>query len=279
MDFKARTLIDLRAHRSAIGSKSVVAGFDGFVDTIVSPVALRRGPGDDFTPFETISAFAERILGAAGKSTNIEFYPRMEKLGGNGPIMAGALLAAGAQVSYIGPLGRPALHPVFAALAKAATVYSLAEPAKTTAAEFTDGKLMLGQMRSLDEITYAAVVAGVGESRLVELCARADLIAVVNWTMIPHMTSLFRDMTARLLPRLSGVSRRFFFDLCDPEKRSVRDLQEALTAIADFSPFGRVTLGLNLKEAQQVAVALGVEAAVGEDEASLRATSAIIRQK
>jgi len=31
--------------------------------------------------------FGRRILAAAGKSTNIELFPRLEKLGGNGPIM------------------------------------------------------------------------------------------------------------------------------------------------------------------------------------------------
>ena len=112
MNFISRTLSELQARKSLAAPKRVLAGLDGFVDTIVTPVGLRSGPGEAFTPLATIPEFGQRILGAAGKSTNIELYPRMDKLGGNGPIMAGALLATGAQITYIGALGRDAVHRV-----------------------------------------------------------------------------------------------------------------------------------------------------------------------
>ena len=99
MDFKTRTLQELRAHRGTLAQKTALVGFDGFVDTIVTAVDQRAGQGDNFTPFTGIAAFGQRILGAAGKSTNLEFYPRMDKLGGNGPIMGNALLAHGARVT------------------------------------------------------------------------------------------------------------------------------------------------------------------------------------
>ena len=95
MDFKTRTLQEHRANRAILSSRHSLVGFDGFVDTIVTPVALRAGQGENFTPINTIQEFGDRILAAAGKSTNIEFYPRMDKLGGNGPIMANALLTQG----------------------------------------------------------------------------------------------------------------------------------------------------------------------------------------
>src|SRR6185436_5461144 len=117
MEFKTRTLQELRQHRGSLSSKQAILGLDGFVDTIVTPVGLRAGQGENFTPISTITEFGQRILGAAGKSTNIEFYPRMDKLGGNGPIMANALLAQGTPVTYIGALGQPQVHPVFAAMA------------------------------------------------------------------------------------------------------------------------------------------------------------------
>lgn len=258
MEFKTRTLQELRAHRAALSSKRVVVGLDGFVDTIVTPVGLRAGQGENFTPITTITEFGQRILGAAGKSTNIEFYPRMDKLGGNGPIMANALLAHGARVTYIGALGRTAIHPVFASLAQHAHVVSLCDPAATTAAEFTDGKLMLGMMRSLDEITPEKIAAVMGADAYCDALGTADLIALVNWTMIPNMTAVFTDLVERVLPQATmRPGRRFFFDLADPEKRSRADLTFALNTIAKFEQFGRVTLGLNLKEAQQVFAALG----------------------
>src|SRR5690606_26544125 len=71
MDFKARALAALRTQRPQTGPRHAVVGLDGFVDTIVKPVGQRSGQGDAFTPIKTIPEFAQRILGAAGKSTNV----------------------------------------------------------------------------------------------------------------------------------------------------------------------------------------------------------------
>ncbi len=277
--FRARTLTALRARAARIRGQRAIVGFDGFVDLIVTPVGLRRAQGAAFTPIDTLTEFGERVVGAAGKSTNIELYPRAEKLGGNGPIMANALLAGGADVTYIGALGQPQVHPVFAAMARKARVISLCAPAHTTALEFTDGKLMLGAMRSLDEVTYDRICATMGESAFEAELAAARLIALVNWTMIPNMTALFDRLAERLLPRLpASADRIFFFDLSDPEKRAPDDLRAALASIARFEKSGRVTLGLNLKEAQQVAAALRLPP-TSEDEAGLCAMAAEIRTR
>jgi hypothetical protein len=67
-------------------------------------------------------------------------------------------------------------------------------------------------------------------------------------------------------------------DLADPEKRTRADLLDVLHLIARFGAFGQVTLGLNLKEAQQVAEVLQLPAP-DKDEASLRSSAAAIREK
>ncbi|MDR1788799.1 MAG: PfkB family carbohydrate kinase [Opitutaceae bacterium] len=278
MNFKTRAIAALEKNGALLARKSAVVGFDGFVDTLVTPVALRKAQGDAFTPIETIEAFGRRIIAAAGKSTNIELYPRMDKLGGNGPIMANAILAAGARLTYIGALGAPDIHPVFRDFAARATVHSLVNPAHTIAVEFDDGKLMLGQMRSLDEITYERVIGAVGGDTLVRTLAEADLVSLVNWTMIPNATALFRGIVENVLPKLPPRERVFFFDLADPEKRSKEDLLEVLGLVSRFEAFGRVTFGLNLKEAQQVDAALGF-ATTRADEAGLRQMASDIREK
>jgi hypothetical protein len=270
MNFKSQALAALRTARSSAPLRHVLVGLDGFVDTIVTPVNQRTGQGEAFTPIATIPEFAQRIAGAAGKSANLELYPRLDKLGGNGPIMAQALLAGGARITYVGALGRPAVHPVFADFAKRARVFSLCEPGQTTAIEFGDGKLMLGQLRSLDAITLPYIANVMGAATFAECLAAADCVALVNWTMIPNMSAIFRGLVNDVLPRLPRRERRYFFDLADPEKRTREDLLTALHEIAAFSRFGRVTLGLNLKEAQQVAAVLGT-AIPDKAEASLRA--------
>ena len=277
--FRARTLAQLSSQRGALAARRCLVGLDGFVDTIVTPVALRQGQGEAFTAIPTLADLGQRILAAAGKSTNIELYPRLDKLGGNGPIMANALLAAGAPVTYVGALGRPSIHPVFAGLAARARVHSLCAPAHTTAVECQDGKLMLGMMRSLDEITYARLGEVIGETELRREFGAATLVALVNWTMIPNMSAILEALLGQALPAITpDPERLFFFDLADPEKRSAEDLRGVLGLIGRFTRHGRVTLGLNLKEAQQVAAALGT-GPVTEDEVGLRAAAVAIRAR
>lgn len=279
--FKTRALAALRSRRAQASARHALVGLDGFVDTIVTPVAQRTGQGEAFTPIASIPEFAARVAGAAGKSTNLEFYPLMDKLGGNGPIMAAALLAGGTRITYVGSLGRPALHPVFQAFAARAEVVSLCDPATTIAVEFQDGKLMLGQLRSLDSITLPKIDEVMGAEKFRAALASADLVALVNWTMIPNMSGIFFELVKHVLPALpprpaGAPPRTFFFDLADPEKRTREDLLAALRLIAHFGAFGQVTLGLNLKEAQQVAEVLGLPIPE-KDEASLRAACAAIR--
>jgi hypothetical protein len=48
---------------------------------------------------------------------------RLTKIGGNGPILSYALAQFGIQVSYIGSLGWPKLHPVFDDFGKRVKTY------------------------------------------------------------------------------------------------------------------------------------------------------------
>jgi sugar/nucleoside kinase (ribokinase family) len=260
MDSKTLTLQELKANAPIASSKKALIGIDGFVDKIVHPVDKRSGPGDQFTPISTIAEFGARISSAAGKSANIEFAPALEKLGGNGPIMANAQCAHGVQVRYLGALGKSAIHPVFTEFAKKTNAVSITDPGITHAAEFSDGKIMFGSMASLDDINYDHIVGAMGADELSNSFAEADLIAMVNWTMIPYLSDIFNDFLERLLPTLpENKDRIFFFDLADPEKRSKEDLLEVLDIFGRFEAFGKVILGLNLREAEQVDELLGFD--------------------
>lgn len=279
MDIRQQTLDSLARKGSALNSLTAVVGMDGFVDRISAAVDKRYGPGDSFEPIHTISAFGERISAAAGKSANIELFQKAENPGGNGPIMARSLIATGLKTRYIGALGNPAIHPVFAEFAKRTEAVSLCDPGVTNAVEFDDGKIMLNSMASFDTLTFDHLIARAGEGLITDVLSRADLIALVNWTMIPQMTGILTGLLERVFPNLGPRERRhFFFDLADPQKRPTSDLQAVLSIIARYQAHGNVTLGMNLKEAQQVAAALGCPEP--EDDAeSLRGTAASIRRK
>ncbi|ADE55777.1 PfkB family carbohydrate kinase [Coraliomargarita akajimensis] len=253
MDNKRLALEELAQAAPTASTKHALVGIDGFVDKIVHPVDQRTGPGDQFTPIPTISEFGARISSAAGKSANIELAQAMEKLGGNGPIMANAQCAQGIQLRYIGALGKQAIHPVFKEFAEKTQAISITDPGITHAAEFEDGKIMLGAMASLDEINYDRLVDAIGLDQIKQLFSRADCISMVNWTMIPYLSEVFEDLLEKLLPTLpANPERIFFFDLADPEKRSRKDLRRVLQIIGRFEAFGKVILGLNYREAEQI---------------------------
>ncbi len=280
MDYRQRALQELSDNRKNQAGKRVVVGLDGFVDTILHLVDKRSGAGENFSRLETISEFGSRVSAAAGKSANIEMFPRMEKLGGNGPIMANALVAAGFPLRYVGSLGKPNIHPVFLEFADKTNAISISEPGLTNAIEFTDGKIMMGITKYLEDITYDAILDAMGEGALLDELSRASLVSLVNWTMIPNMTQIFEDLLSKALPSLPPVEggRSFFFDLADPEKRSTEDLVAALKVISKFESHGNTVIGLNLAEGQQVSEAFGIDE-TGDDADSLKRMAAKIRQE
>ena len=161
------------------GMNSVV-GLDGFVDKIVTPVDKRHGLNDNFDPIDTIDALGSRISAAAGKSANIELFPRFDKLGGNGPIMANAHLSLGLNVRYVGALGHPTIDPVFQDFANKTNAISLTNPGITTALEFKDGKLMLGNTSSLEEIDYPRILSVAGEGAFIDMLAKAEIVSLLT---------------------------------------------------------------------------------------------------
>lgn len=242
----------LSAALPTLGSVRAVIGLDGFVDEIIAVVA-KRFDKDRCEAMKTITVLGEKILAAAGQSSNYELLVKQTKLGGNGPIMANALAAAGLAVTYIGNLGYPTLHPVFAELAKHAKVISIAEPGHTDALEFEDGKLMLGKHQSLSNVNWENLLQRVGKERFTELVGGARLIGMLNWTMLSHMSEIWSKLESEILPHCPPRERTLFIDLADPEKRTAEDISEALKILSRFQASIGVVLGLNLKESDQIA--------------------------
>jgi sugar/nucleoside kinase (ribokinase family) len=253
-----------------------LVGFDGFVDTILHVVKTRTSVAS-YERLETMAEWAARITAAAGLSANFEFVPQVVKLGGNGPIMANALGELGFGVTYIGALGKPALHPVFADFAKRTRVISLAEPGGTDAIEFADGKLMCGRLASLRGVNWRNLVKHIPEAKLTALLSESDLIAMVNWTMLSELTGIFRNLLTQILPKLKGARRWIFFDLADPAKRSRTDLKDVLRLIGRHEKHARVILGMNLGEARQAAGVLGL-GGIKETPEAVTETAALIRK-
>src|SRR5579859_6953402 len=179
-EMREKTAAQLQAAATRVGQMTAFVGLDGFVDDILH-VVDKRESAEKYVRLPTIAQYAERLAAAAGRSTNVELVSQLTKLGGNGPIMANALASFGLKVTYLGILGYPNLHPVFADFAQRADVHSIAEPGYTDALEFEDGKIMLGKHQSLKQMTWDNIKQRFGQDRFAEKFFTADLVGFVNW--------------------------------------------------------------------------------------------------
>jgi sugar/nucleoside kinase (ribokinase family) len=257
----------LHAGEQIHGTNSLI-GFDGFIDTILHVVDTRQS-ATEYTRVSTLDAYGRRIVSAAGKSTNIEVVTQDVKLGGNGPIMANALASMGVPVTYCGMTGHPNTHEVFRQFESQAKLLPIAEPALTDAYEFDDGKLIVGKHATVAEVSYDTIVARVGEDRWWNTWNASQFVGMVNWTMLPHLTSLWKTLQKQednIEALKDWPRKRVFIDLADPEKRTNEDLIEGLQTLAKFQKHHDVILGLNEKEAMQAAAVLDIHA--GGDDAT-----------
>ena len=134
---------------------------------------------------------------------------------------------------------------------------------------------MFGRMVGLDEVSYERIIEVTEESKFFDMMSRADLVAMVNWTMIPKMTDIFVAFLEKVLPNLPPADRHYFFDLTDPRKRSQTDVSNVLGVISRFQSHGEVTLGLNYNESLQVAKALEFKQRDADKEGLLKAAEEI----
>lgn len=267
----------LAAAAAGLGTMGATVGLDGFVDEIIT-VVDKRLDNDHFEAIKTIDQFGRKILNAAGQSSNYELVVKQMKLGGNGPIMANALASIGMAVTYIGNLGYPTVHPVFQEFAKRATVISIGEPGHTNALEFDDGKIMLGNVAPMNDVSWDNIISRLGRDKLVQLLGGSKLIGMVNWTMLPHMSRIWAKMLDNVIPNGERHSRKLFIDLADPEKRTHDDILDALRLLTRFQDQVDVILGLNLKESVEIADVLGLPGQ-RDPEAAIEENARAIRQK
>jgi sugar/nucleoside kinase (ribokinase family) len=135
---------------------------------------------------------------------------------------------------------------------------------------------MLGKLHSLGDVNWVNLVERVGKPELTALMGGATLIGMLNWTMLPRLGEIWDKLLEEVLPLGPRTGRTLYVDLSDPEKRTRQDLRAALSTVTRFQEQIDVILGMNLKEATQVADVLGLpdrvdrEATIEEDAAAIR---------
>lgn len=264
----------LRKAKNKILENKFLIGFDGFVDSIIHVVDTRLS-NSEFTRVKTIKDFGERIISAAGKSANIELVPQIEKIGGNGPLMANAVLGCGSKVTLVGLLGYPEIWPIFEPLAKECELISCGNPGTTDALEFNDGKLMLGKQNTLADLNWGRICEIIGEDKFISMLLEQNLVAITNWTELIELGGVIEKLIEKLPEKMEVT---FFMDLADPEKRLTSEISEVVSQISRLSKKANVILGLNLREAEQISKVLNISDPVTDGVEGLKESSQRLRE-
>ena len=272
----------LRNYQESEREFKALVGFDGYVDKIQKVVKSKNGTTSVY--YDTITQIADHVATLAGVSGQIEIRNLELKLGGNAPIMANALGALGIKNTCIGTMGYPDLHNVFEEMNPNCEVISIAEPAQTNALEFNDGKIIFSEVSTFEQLTWTYVAAIAGIDNLTKWIYESQLIAFVDWANLNHCTDIWQGILEDIIVNLNPAPsekeqnafyfsskntsnndsngmrhKNFFFDLCDPSKRSKEEILAALAVINRYKPYGKVTLGINENEARKVYTALDGE--------------------
>ena len=264
-------LLDRR--RAEVPGLSAVAGFDGFVDELISVVGERRGPGE-WTPLGSMAELGAILTATAGGSGRREIVVRGQDAGGCAVKLGDGLATLGVVLDYFGTVGQPR-HPAFAAFAarcRTCTAWGTSY-GRTLAFDFGDGTFCFPAVEQVGELTPDLLVEATADGAFARACAGAGLISFNNWTQ-SHVTACWRWLQEHVL---AGLEHRpwLYLDLVDPSGRSASDVQAMLGAVAVFERTCRTVLSLNLAEVQVIVAALGLPAVAASAEDLCRGASAI----
>jgi hypothetical protein len=232
--------------RSTPLSKKAFIGFDGFVDFIKKAVKQRRA--QEIIYYDTLTDFSERIRQATGKSGQVELVTKKVKLGGNAPILSNALGRLGVNTYCAGSMGYPKLHSVFSTMNEKCRIISLQDPGESHAIEFSDGKLILSELSVFQGFNWNYINNSPEIHQIRRALVECNLIAFVDWANLSLASNIWDGVLHDIIKPSGKKNFQFFFDLADPSKKTVQQIDEVLDLISTFSHYGKVTLGLNENE-------------------------------
>ncbi|MFM9841214.1 MAG: hypothetical protein ACKVOQ_23320 [Cyclobacteriaceae bacterium] len=235
-------------------SQQAFVGFDGFIDTIQK--AVRQRSSESVSYFSTINDFAVHLQKLNGKSGQIELVTNKIKMGGNAPILSHALGKLGVKTKCLGAMGLPEINPLFKSNDPSIETISVSSPGKSSAIEFDNGKIIFSDLSVFKNYTWKYVKQNIDLVKFKKTIEPCKLFALVDWANLPEATDLWEGFLEDVIKPRGKREQFFFFDLCDPSKKSAQQIDEVLDLISDFSTYGKVTLGINENEAVKIWMAL-----------------------
>ena len=241
----AKLLSVLQNSEEILERKRALVGFDGYIDRLVR---LRKNQNVPPDFFNSVGEFTGFITNYANQSADINVKKIEDKIGGNGPILAGALARKGVPLTCIGALGYPELEKIYEPLSGICNLISVEETGFTFILEFDDAKIMFGDSDSFYNITWERLEEIIGHSELLRLFDECDMLCFTNWSALFESNNLLEGVV-RTARAFSNKPRSIFFDIADPAPKTSAQFQEFFRLLGEARESFEVILGLNPKEA------------------------------
>jgi len=219
---------------------------DGFVDEVWQILNSRTSLAD-FSVYSRMNQFAERIVNSGSGGVGLEIVQKRRTFGGFTANIGFAARKLGVDTTMVGVYGKDKLDPVFEGVTNTCHVISLGDPAVTHVYEFDDGKILMSNIRAVQNICWELIVNKLGMDKLNLLLSESDIIGVGYWSLLPSFDEIVSGICENL-PQ-DKKKRRFFFDFADLLKRDQASLKNTIQLLRSVNEKVPITLSVNEHEA------------------------------
>lgn len=223
----------------------VLLGCDGFIDEVYQIVDVRKSL-TDFTGMDDMKVFGELIVKRSGGGLGLEISPKRRCSGGFTPNTGRVLAFLGLKPTLVGLYGRKEIDPAFEELKENCKLVSLGDSALTLVFEFSNGKVLLSDLKAVAEYTWKDFVAFFNEKELSTMFSGLDIVGLGYWSLTPDFDNFLKGIVSQFAN--TPPPKRMFFDFADIKKKSNDSLFASLSLIKEFNRKIPMTISLNEHE-------------------------------
>lgn len=235
---------------------NILLGCDGFVDETYEIVQERRSQ-NDYSAMSQLKQFGELLVERADGGVGVELVWKRRCEGGCG-INTGRIAAClGIKPILPGLYGDKEIDAAFEEFNDSCELLSLGDPALTIALEFPDGKVLMSDLKAVSNLTWADVVARLGEAKLKEIFANVDILGLGYWSLTANFDEIFKGFMAQC--EAGSPPKRMFFDFADIKKKSSEAFMRSLELIRQYNEKIPAIFSLNEHEVLELFTRIGVE--------------------
>lgn len=256
-------------------SGKILLGCDGFVDEVYQIVDVRKSLAE-YTAMDKVKQFGDLIVDRADGGVGLEIVHVRRCSGGFTPNTGRVAALLGLRPTLAGLYGEKEIDPAFHEFVDNCNLMSLGESAVTLVFEFPDGKILMSDLKTVAELTWADFAAHFGEDGLKTLFSGVDVLGLGYWSLTPDFDNLLKGFMAEA--DTASPPRRMFFDFADIKKKADECFGETLALIKQFNDKIPMTLSLNEHEVFELFKRVGVDCNE-HDPAKVAAALTVARDK